>query len=320
MTCREPNYVELASALTALYLPGLPRIAQPTKRRWQSVVAVIARARRGQSQADALQRAGFDLESLLLSDSGLVDRARRLVEERGVLTAVCEGYPMRWLDRLGPAAPPVAWWNGIPFESSKLVAVVGSRSIDHQTEAWIDEVVWTLAAQGALIVSGSARGSDSTAVEAALRFHSDGNAPNGPAPVEVLPFGIRLGRQSPSAKLSVCSPDAPFRRETAMERNGLVYAMAEFAVVACIHEPKGGTWHGATSALRRKVCPIAIHSAPPSNAAAMLAALGAEPVQSVDDVVRFANSVLASSDGFYANRPARTAEGLVGERRLAYVA
>jgi len=52
------------------------------------------------------------------------------------------------------------------------------------------------------------------------------------------------------------SPSAPFSIGTAMGRNKLIYTLADYAIVVASDAEKGGTWAGATEALKAKWLPV----------------------------------------------------------------
>ena len=54
------------------------------------------------------------------------------------------------------------------------------------------------------------------------------------------------------------SPDAGFSVGTAMGRNKLIYALADYAVVVASDVEKGGTWAGATEAMKAEWIPVFI--------------------------------------------------------------
>jgi hypothetical protein len=65
-----------------------------------------------------------------------------------------------------------------------------------------------------------------------------------------------------------------------MERNALLYALAEYALVAHARFKQGGTWSGATDALRRRLCRLVVREDEGDLASRALAALGAVPLAS----------------------------------------
>jgi hypothetical protein len=58
-----------------------------------------------------------------------------------------------------------------------------------------------------------------------------------------------------------------------MERNGLIYAFGRRAVVVRARWKAGGTWHGASDALRRRLAQVYVR--PDDRAGRALVALGA---------------------------------------------
>ena len=54
------------------------------------------------------------------------------------------------------------------------------------------------------------------------------------------------------------SPDAPFSAGNAMGRNKLIYAQAALTVVVASDAETGGTWSGATEALKHGYGPVAV--------------------------------------------------------------
>jgi predicted Rossmann fold nucleotide-binding protein DprA/Smf involved in DNA uptake len=136
-------------------------------------------------------------------------------------------------------------------------------------------------AAGRCLVSGGAVGADTETAQGALGTGAEGRM------TLILPFGINLVRPDPEVCfLSVSEPDAPFSTGQAMERNALIYAYSPLAVVVKARHRTGGTWHGASDALRRRLTRLAVRSMEGDQAAAALCCLGGTPVKTVDDVFR----------------------------------
>jgi len=94
--------------------------------------------------------------------------------------------------------------------------------------------------------------------------------------VEVLPCG--LDSHTPAAgvaRLSPWAPEAPFATGQAMARNALLYAASPVTVVVQPRFRAGGTWAGATDALRRRLSAVVVWGPPGCPACAALVALGA---------------------------------------------
>ena len=81
------------------------------------------------------------------------------------------------------------------------------------------------------------------------------------------------------------SPDAPFSAGNAMGRNKLIYSQAALTVVVASDDGTGGTWSGATEALKRGYGTVAVWRGDgegPGNQ--VLQQRGALPVSSLEDI------------------------------------
>lgn len=257
----------LAPTLVSLYLRGLPRSLAVTRQRWWALDALLrSQIPEASERGAVLRRAGFDAEALVVEEIGVWEDALRLLAEGRVATPCEPGYPRRWLDRLGASAPPAVWVRDLG-ECRPWVAVVGSRRIGPAEREFAAEVAGEAAALGHGVISGGAAGTDRAALDAV------------PAcALEVLPCGLGVRAPSGISQISVCAPDEPFSTGTAMERNALVYAAAEVAVVVSVQHRQGGTWHGAADALRRRLVRVGVRCEPSSPGASALMALGAVPM------------------------------------------
>ncbi len=163
-------------------------------------------------------------------------------------------YPARWKARLGQDAPPVVYGcgSGAPLEGAA-IAVVGSRDADGASLRFAEEIGRCASHIDAATISGGARGVDQAAVAAAL--DASGRA------VAVLPDQLARAALSPAYReglrhgrlllLSPYDPAAPFSAGHAMQRNKLIYALADAAVVASSAFESGGSWTGAVEQLER---------------------------------------------------------------------
>jgi predicted Rossmann fold nucleotide-binding protein DprA/Smf involved in DNA uptake len=157
-----------------------------------------------------------------------------------VLTPLDPHYPRRWPASL---APPALWVEGDPsILSLPGVSVAGSRELPHSYTRFAEAA--GAAPTGGCLVSGGAPGADTLAERAAT------------VPViEILPAGFSAW-PSPAAaavRLSLWPPEAPFSAAAAMERNALIYAFSVITIVCHARFKQGGSWHGAISALRRRL-------------------------------------------------------------------
>jgi predicted Rossmann fold nucleotide-binding protein DprA/Smf involved in DNA uptake len=133
------------------------------------------------------------------------------------------------------------------------LAVVGSRDANDAMVAY-SEAIGRLTAQARqTIVSGGARGVDQAAMRGALEV--------GGKVIGVLADSLEkavMNRENRDALLeerlvlvSPFDPSAGFNVGNAMQRNKLIYALADAALVVNSDVDKGGTWAGATEQLNR---------------------------------------------------------------------
>ena len=238
-----------------------------------------------------------------LSDriAGLMDRATAMafeldrLDQSGIktLTIFDEHYPQQWLARLGAKAPPLVHGAGaLELLDTPGLGVVGSRDVSETGGEVAQEVAGLAARRGLPLVSGGARGVDQLAMDAALEA--------GGAVAGILADSLLRKLKRPDVRRAVydgstvmCtpySPDAPFSAGNAMGRNKLIYAQAALAVVVASDDGTGGTWSGATEALKHGYGPVAVWRGPgegPGNQP--LQQRGATPVSSLEDIESLLN-------------------------------
>ena len=253
------------------------------------------RALLGQGAEGAARSLGVD-EDLADRIGALMDRATAVafelerLEHSGIrtLTAFDEHYPQQWLARLGAKAPPILHAAGsLDLLDTPGLGVVGSRDVSREGGETAKEVAWLAARRGLPLVSGGARGVDQLAMDAAFEA--------GGAVVGILAEALSRKLKRPEVRRAVydgatamCtpySPDAPFSAGNAMGRNKLIYAQAELTVVIASDDGTGGTWSGATEALKHGYGPVAVWRGDgegPGNQP--LQQRGATPVHSLEDI------------------------------------
>lgn len=164
-------------------------------------------------------------------------------------------YPARYKKHLKEQAPALLFGSG---EGALLgnggIGIVGSRNVDQAGEDFTREVATLCAHNRVPVISGAARGVDRAAMTAALAA--------GGSTIGILAENLlrkSLARDSRQAiadgrllLLSPYPPDARFTISNAMNRNKLIYALADYTLVVSAEYKKGGTWHGAAEALKRK--------------------------------------------------------------------
>lgn len=181
-----------------------------------------------------------------------------------VLSRADSGYPLRLKKRLGEESPPILYGCG---DSSVLgtggLAVVGSRSL---TDMLIEdtEAIGRLTAEAhQTLVSGGAKGTDQAAMRGALE--------SGGRVVGVLGDSLEravVRREYRDALMDgrmtlTCpyDPAARFQVGHAMQRNKLIYALSDAALVVNADYERGGTWTGAVEQLDKlKLVPIYVRS------------------------------------------------------------
>ena len=175
-----------------------------------------------------------------------------------------EGFPVRLKERLKDIAPPVLYGCG---DSAILnnggLAVVGSRHADATVLNSATRIGDLAARAQRTIISGGARGIDQAAMSGVL--DAGGKAAGVLADsLERVVLNrehrnyLRDGRL---VLLSPYDPQAGFNIGNAMQRNKLIYALADAALVVQSDYGKGGTWAGAIEQLDKlRLVPVYILS------------------------------------------------------------
>ena len=191
-------------------------------------------------------------------------------------------YPQRLKKRLGEDAPPVLYGCGdASILAAGGLAVVGSRNVDEALIEYTENAGRLTAEAHRVVVSGGARGIDQAAMRGALQA--------GGKVVGILADGLEkavVRREHREAlmdgRLALISPYDPAARFNvghAMQRNKLIYALADAALVVNSDYRKGGTWAGASEQLERlKFVPIYLRAdGDVGKGLAELERLGAKP-------------------------------------------
>ena len=174
------------------------------------------------------------------------------------------GYPRRLKKRLGENAPPILYGCG---DSSILntggLAVVGSRHAG-ETLIWYTEDVGRLVAGAQrTLVSGGARGIDQAAMRGALEARGRVAGVLGDSLEKTVTRREYRDALMSGRLVLMCpyDPSARFQVGHAMQRNKLIYALADAALVVNSDYRKGGTWTGAVEQLGKlKLVPIYVRS------------------------------------------------------------
>jgi DNA processing protein len=199
----------------------------------------------GRERLDALLARGF-----LLSQA--VERwAARAI---WIVSRTDATYPHRLKSRLKEDAPPILYGCGnIALLETGGLAVVGSRHIDDELMVYTEEIGRLAARAGRTVVSGAAKGIDRAAMHGALR---GGGAVVGVMADSLEREALARDNREPlmDGRLVLVSPYDPvaeFNVGHAMQRNKVIYAFADAALVVTSDFEKGGTWTGAIEQLDR---------------------------------------------------------------------
>lgn len=186
-----------------------------------------------------------------------------------VVSRADKAYPSRLKARLRESSPPLLYGCG---DADALdtggLAVVGSRHVDDALIELTEEVGRLTARAGRTSVSGGARGIDQAAMRGALEA--------GGRVVGVMADSLEravMKREHRAMLLegrlvltSPYDPSAGFNVGHAMQRNKLIYALADAALVVSAEVNKGGTWAGAVEQLEKlRLVPVYVRSTGPAS-------------------------------------------------------
>ena len=234
--------------------------------------------------------------------AGLLARATAMafelerLDQSGIttLTPFDDLYPQRFRTSLGRKAPAIFHTAGaLELLDEGGVGVVGSRNVSDEGAKVATALGRQAASLDVPLISGAARGVDQLAMNAA--FEAGGTVVGVPA------HSLTRTLRSPDARRAVyegrtviCTPYAPaspFSVGMAIGRNKLIYALSDVTVAVAADEGSGGTWSGATEAIKGQYCRVAVWRGPgegPGNES--LAEKGAIPITEVSQLRNILNS------------------------------
>jgi predicted Rossmann fold nucleotide-binding protein DprA/Smf involved in DNA uptake len=169
-----------------------------------------------------------------------------------VISRADANYPGRLKARLREDSPAILYGCGdISLLESGGLTVVGSRHVDDALIEYAMAIGELAAKAGRTLISGGARGIDQAAMRGAL-------AGNGRS-IGVLADSLEktaMNRENRNFLLgeqllliSPYDPSSGFNVGHAMQRNKLIYALADASLVVSSDVNKGGTWAGAVEQL-----------------------------------------------------------------------
>lgn len=226
-----------------------------------------------------LMELGYGVESAerilsLLSETELLDHYLRRGRRAGCvpLTRISEQYPQTILNRLGQDAPGCIWAKGdLSLLERPAVALVGSRELNVENEAFAREVGCQAARQGMVLISGNARGADRAAQQACI-------AAGGQVISVVADELERHDRCEGLLYISEDGFDLPFSTQRALSRNRIIHCMGLRTFVAQCGCRQGGTWDGTAKNLRYGWSPVYCFD-DGSDGAELLEQMGAELIK-----------------------------------------
>ncbi|MEN6555023.1 MAG: DNA-processing protein DprA [Anaerolineaceae bacterium] len=267
-----PDSQAILLLCSRIALSSNPEFSSLTLREWNPLAKKLISA--SMRPADLIGLSSQDIQNHLEIDGENSERYFQLLQRGGalaielerlaslgiqVMTRADPEYPARYRERLKESAPAVLFYAG---ERALLgqpgIAVVGSRHLDEAGIECAEFVGNSCGLSGLVLYSGGAKGVDTISMYAALS--SRGTA------VGILADNLEKAIRTPEHREAVSrgdlclattySPDTPFSVGTAMGRNKLIYTLADYAIVVASDAEKGGTWAGATEALRLKWIPV----------------------------------------------------------------
>ena len=212
------------------------------------------------------QLVGSDRLKNLLARGFLLSQAVERWQTRAiwVVSRADAEYPRRLKVRLKEDAPPVLYGCGdAALLDTGGLAVVGSRDVDDKLVEYTEGIGRLVARAKHTLVSGGARGIDQAAMRGALE--------TGGKVAGVLADSLErtaLNREHRNLLMdgqlvlvSSYDPSAGFNVGNAMQRNKLIYALADAALIVNSDYNKGGTWSGAVEQLEKlHLVPVYIRS------------------------------------------------------------
>lgn len=181
-----------------------------------------------------------------------------------VISRADSEYPKRLKARLRTDAPALLYGCGdISLLETGGLAVVGSRKIDDGLVDYTTSIGRLAAYANRTIISGGAKGVDLSAMRGALQ--------SGGKVIGVLAENLERTAMSREERnslregklvlVSAYDPNAGFNVGHAMQRNKLIYALADASLVVIAEVNKGGTWAGAIEQLDKlRYVPLFIRS------------------------------------------------------------
>jgi len=268
----------------------------------------------GRERLDALLGRGF-----LLSQAVERWNARAI----WVISRADSRYPKRLKSRLKEDAPPLLYGCGeIGLLEKGGLAVVGSRHVDDELISFTENVGRLTAKAHRTIISGGAKGIDRAAMHGALL--ADGDVA-GVMADSLERAALARDNREPLMEgrlvlISPYDPAAGFNVGHAMQRNKVIYALADAGLVVTSDFQKGGTWTGAIEQLERlHFVPVFVRNG--SNAGRGNAALihhGGRPWPNPENAAELGQMIAAAVEAAAAEPKQEALSFTLREKPVAY--
>jgi predicted Rossmann fold nucleotide-binding protein DprA/Smf involved in DNA uptake len=210
------------------------------------------------------------------------------------LTISDSDFPQKLKENLGESCPPVihGFGNKNLFDNPS-IGVVGSRNISEENKELAESIGSICAKNSITLVSGGARGVDINSMLGATN--------SGGTIIAVLADSLLKRAKDPSSQelaindqalfVTYFSPEIEFSVGNAMGRNKLIYGFSDSVVVVTSEFEKGGTWAGATEAIKSNYSRVLIwNSLDSAKGNKELIKLGGIPVNSIDSILNPPNA------------------------------
>ena len=205
------------------------------------------------------------------------------------LTATDSEFPQKIKDNLGVNCPPVIHGFGNKnLFNNQSIGVVGSRNISEENKELAASIGSICAKNTITLVSGGAKGVDINSMTGAVN--------SGGTIIAVLADSLLKRAKDPSSQelaandqalfITNYSPENEFSVASAMGRNKLIYGFSDSVVVVTSEYEKGGTWAGATEAIKSNYSKVLIwNGSDVTKGNKELIKLGGIPINSFDSVL-----------------------------------
>ncbi len=219
-----------------------------------------------------------------------------------VISRADEEYPGRLKSRLRDDSPAVLYGCGDRrMLDDGGLAVVGSRNVDDDLIEYALGIGRLCASAGQGLISGGARGVDQASMRGAIEACGSaiGVLADSLEKVSMQRDNRNLIMDGRLVLVSPYDPGAGFNVGNAMQRNKLIYALSDAALVVNSDLGKGGTWTGAVEQLdKMRFVPVYVRSTGErSEALEALIGKGALPWPNPDDVDSFESVFEAAAVG-----------------------